>query len=282
LKSVIITGSSTGIGYATCEIFIKKGFLVFGSVRNKRDSDRLKNSFGTKFIPLIFDITNQKEVFKSKDIIESEMKGMTISALVNNAGIAVTGPISYINPEKIRKQFEVNILGVVNSTQAFLPFLGTDKSNKGKSGKIINISSVAGKIASPFAGPYCMSKFALEALSDSLRQELLIHNIDVIVVGPGPTQSHIWGKEENFELSEYADTEYKDSILQLKKIMNQISERAYPAKKVAELIYKITVKRKPKTRYTITPNKILNWYLPLLIPKRILDRITSYILKIKS
>src|SRR6202044_825313 len=170
MQSVVITGASTGIGFAAAKLLLARGFRVFGSVRKQADGDRLKNEFGANFIPLVFDVTDEAAVFAAAREVRSALNGETLAGLVNNAGIAVAGPLLEISADQFRRQMEVNVIGPVIATQAFGPLLGSDPSLKGRKGRIVMISSVAGKSGNPLASPYAASKHAIEGLSESLRR----------------------------------------------------------------------------------------------------------------
>jgi short-subunit dehydrogenase len=172
---------------------------------------------------------------------------------------------------------EINLFGQVMVTQAFIPLLGADKSLQGKPGKIINISSVAGKNAYPFMCAYSISKHAMEAFSEGLRRELMIFGIDVIIVGPGAIKTDIWTKARNEPVPpELENSIYQQSALEFKKYMlDQAEKHSLPAEDVAKLLLDILQKRHPKTRYAPVPNKFLNWSLPGLMPKRLIDKLIA-------
>ena len=193
-QSVVITGVSSGIGLAAAKSLLKAGFRVFGSVRKDADARRLAAELSPDFFPLIFDVTDEKAVKTAAARVRSALNGETLCGLVNNAGIAVAGPLAYLPIDEFRKQLDVNLTGVVIAIQAFAPLLGVDKALKGKPGRIINISSASGRKASPFLAPYAASKFGLEGMSEALRQEMMVFGIDVIVVAPGMVATSIWDK----------------------------------------------------------------------------------------
>src|ERR1700686_3275899 len=184
MKSIVVTGSSTGIGWGIAKVLIGKGFRVFGSVRKAADGERLSREFGPNFMPLIFDVTDVAAVAEAADQVAAALGGETLFGLVNNAGIAVAGPLLYLKLDEFRQQIEINLTGQLIVTQAFAPLLGADRSRKGEAGRIVMISSVGGKNANPFLGPYNASKFGLEGMAEALRRELMIFGIDVIVVAP--------------------------------------------------------------------------------------------------
>lgn len=189
MKSVVITGVSTGIGRATATVLAGQGFHIFGSVRKAQDAQPLQVALGERFTPLLFDVTDEAAVYAAAKTVREKLGGQTLAGLVNNAGIAVGGPLTHLPIADYRKQIEVNLVGPMIVTQAFLPLLGTDKALQGVRGRIVNLTSVGGKIAAPFVGPYSASKFGLEGLSESLRRELMFYGIDVIMVAPRSRQS---------------------------------------------------------------------------------------------
>src|SRR6478735_12174906 len=197
MKSVVVTGASTGIGHATAKLLLDKGFRVFGSVRKQADADRLKGEFGANFTPLLFDVTDEAAVLAAARQVREALAGDTLAGLVNNAGIAVAGPVLELSVDDFRRQMDINVIGPVIATQAFGPLLGADPSLKGPKGRIVMISSVAGKNGNPLLAPYCTSKHAIEGLSEGLRRELML--FDVIIVAPGAVKTPIWSKAEQID-----------------------------------------------------------------------------------
>jgi len=161
MKSIVVTGVSTGIGWSITKVLIEAGFRVFGSVRKVQDAERLRKEFGEAFVPLIFDITDEAGVQSAAEQVRKQLNGEMLFGLVNNAGIAVPAPLMHQPTEDFRHQIEVNLIGALIVTKAFLPLLGSDRSLRGTPGRIINISSTAGKNANPFVGAYATSKHAL-------------------------------------------------------------------------------------------------------------------------
>lgn len=194
MRSVVITGTSTGIGWGTAKVLIGNGFRVFGSVRKVTDAERLAAEFGPNFVPLVFDVTDEAAVKAAADQVRAALAGEKLFGLVNNAGVAVAGPLLELPIKEFRRQIEINLIGVVITTQAFAPLLGVDRKLTGSSGRIVNIGSVGGRNAVPFLSPYNASKFAMEGLSESLRRELLPFGVDVIVIGPGAVATPIWAR----------------------------------------------------------------------------------------
>lgn len=277
MHSVVITGVSTGIGYAATKLFINNGIRVFGSVRKEGDAKRLQNDFGSLYVPLLFDVTEEDKIKQAAQSVHQQLDGHTLWGLINNAGIVVSGAMMNIPIADLRKQLEVNLIGQLMVTQHFIPLLGADKALQGEPGKIINISSVAGKNTYPFMCPYSISKHALEAFSEGLRRELMLFGIDVIIVGPGAIKTDIWDKAKNNMLTpELNNSIYQQSATTFKNFMLERAEReALPAEDVAELLLTILKSKHPKVRYAPVPNKFINWTLPRLLPKRWVDKIIA-------
>jgi short-subunit dehydrogenase len=266
LKSVVITGVSTGIGYDLTREFISHGYKVFGSVRNRKDADRLKNEFGGLYFPLILDVTNLNAILEAAELIKRELNHHTLTGLINNAGIAVSGPIMHIPLEELINQFDINVFAVINITRAFVPLL------KGENpGKIINISSVSGKNVFPFLGAYAASKHALEAVSDAFRRELAIYGIKTVIIEPGSTQSAIWDKVP--DLSKYENTDFFEAIGRVLKNIEKSLGQIMPVEKISKVVYKAFMKKNPKARYVIVHNKLTYWWLPRLLPEKVLDKL---------
>jgi NAD(P)-dependent dehydrogenase (short-subunit alcohol dehydrogenase family) len=194
MRSVVITGASTGIGWATAKLLIDRGFRVFGSVRQQADADRLRSEFGANFTPLLFDVTDEAAVLSAAREVRAALGGETLAGLVNNAGIAVPGPLLELPIEQFRRQMDINVIGPILAVQAFGPLLGSDPELKGPKGRIVMVSSVAGKSGNPLSSAYAASKHAVEGLSESLRRELMLFGIDVIIIAPGAVKTPIWGK----------------------------------------------------------------------------------------
>jgi short-subunit dehydrogenase len=272
MKAVVITGVSTGIGQATAKILANTGYHVFGSVRKKEDAENLQDQLHNNFTPLIFDVTNETAVKAGAEIVKNSLGGNDqLVALINNAGISSGGPILHLDLESIRNVLEVNVIGVISATKAFATLLGAYKGAK-TAGKIINLSSVSGKIALPFMGPYAASKFALEGISDSLRRELLLYGIDVVLVEPGPIKTPIWDKAPEPQNSPFRGTDYEPALREFYVKFVKKGQDGMPVEAVGQLIKTIIEKKKVKTRYIITKNKISNYYIPAILPERIVDK----------
>jgi NAD(P)-dependent dehydrogenase (short-subunit alcohol dehydrogenase family) len=274
MKSIVITGVSTGIGFGAAKEFTTHGYQVFGSVRNETDAARLKVALGDNFVPLVFDITDSKAVQSAANRVDKIIGDRGLSGLINNAGIATSGPLMHQPLEEIRLQFEVNVVGQIGVTQAFLPLLGASKDRHyEKPGRIINISSVSGKIATPFIGAYVGSKHAIEGISHSLRRELQLYGIDVIIIAPGAVSTAIWDKKSAQDISEYLTTDYAESATTFQKYFVEHGKQGYPPEVFGKFIRKVFETPKPKTKYAIAPNFLLDWIIPTALPNRWLDKI---------
>jgi NAD(P)-dependent dehydrogenase (short-subunit alcohol dehydrogenase family) len=273
MKSIVITGVSSGIGLGTAKVLLSKGFHVFGSVRQQADAERIKTQLASdRFTPLIFDVLNESEVRQASEKVCDRLNGRTLFGLVNNAGIAVTGPLMHLSVEEYRHQIEVNLIAPLIVTQAFLPLLGGDRALLGQPGRIVNISSASGQIAGPFFGAYHASKFGLEGFSESLRRELMLYGIDVIVVAPGAVATPIWDKAEAIDLSVYGDTEYANSLKKYLTYMLRQGRKGFLPEYIGTVIWKALTHPKPKARYAVVPKPFVDWWMLRLLPKRVVDR----------
>jgi len=274
MRFVVITGASTGIGWATANLLLDRGFRVFGSVRKKADADRLSSEFGANFSPLLFDVTDEAAVLAAAREVRAALNGETLFGLVNNAGIAVAGPVLELAADEFRRQMDVNVIGPIIATQAFGPLLGSDPSLKGPKGRIVMISSVAGKNGNPLTAAYAASKHAIEGLSESLRREMMLFGIDVIIIAPGPVKTPIWGKAEEVDISVYKNSPFFPALERVRKFMLHLGEIGLPAEKIAERIADALTSASPKVRYQITPDP-LRRLMTAVLPKRTVDKIIA-------
>ena len=275
MKSIVITGTSTGIGYACSKHFIEKGYKVFGSVRNNNDAERISNELGNNFIPLIFDVTDETAVKESVKVVENHIGDQKLSGLINNAGLGVMGTIQSLTAEQFKYQFDVNVLGVFHCCQAYLDLLGADKNRKGDPGKIINISSISGEIGMPFMSAYNMSKFGLEGFSEGIRRELLMYGIDVVVIAPGPIKTPIWKKiNQKDEFKRYDNSDFRESLARAMKMTDKMEQVGFEPIVIAERALSVIKNKKNNTRYRIDPTRMQNILLQLF-PKRIADRMIA-------
>jgi NAD(P)-dependent dehydrogenase (short-subunit alcohol dehydrogenase family) len=275
MKSVVITGASTGIGWASAKLLLDKGFRVFGSVRNQADADRLKGEFGTNFTPLIFDVTDEPAVLAAAREVRAALNGEKLAGLVNNAGISVAGPALSLSIDDFRRQMDVNVIGPIIATQAFGPLLGADPSLNGAPGRIVMISSVAGRNGNPFTSAYCASKHAVEGFSESLRREMMLFGIDVIIIAPGPVKTPIWSKgQQAVDISRYRNSPYRPAVQKAAAFIRELESSGLPPEQIAALVFDALTLRNPKVRYHIAPDAMRH-LLAAVLPKRVMDRIIA-------
>jgi NAD(P)-dependent dehydrogenase (short-subunit alcohol dehydrogenase family) len=279
MKSVVVTGVSTGIGWGCVKVLIASGFRVFGSVRKPADADRLTNEFGANFTPLMFDVTDAAAVAAGAKQAEAALGGETLFGLVNNAGIAVPGPLLYLKIEDFERQIAVNLTGPLIVTQAFAPLLGMNRSRGQEPGRIVMISSAGGKNGPPFLGSYSASKFGLEGMSESLRRELMMFGIDVIIVAPGAVATPIWDRANAVD-AQFADTPYAPALEKMKRFMASTGRKGLPPEKLGEAVKRALTVPKPRTRYSLGPNPIQD-LIANALPKRTLDTMIARRLGLK-
>ena len=271
MKSVVVTGVSTGIGWGVTKVLIAQGFRVFGSVRKKADADRLGQEFGDRFVPLLFDVTDEKAVQAASVQVSDALAGETLAGLVNNAGVSVAGPLLNLPIADVRHQIEVNLTGVIITTQAFAPLLYEGAQRKGSPGRIINISSIGGKNGVPFLAPYNATKFAIEGLSEALRRELLVVGVDVIIVAPGAVATEIWGKAPAEDVERYKDTPFYPALQKVHAYMTGQGAKGLKPELLGQAVLNALTTARPKVRYTIAPDP-LQTFMMANLPRRMVDR----------
>jgi NAD(P)-dependent dehydrogenase (short-subunit alcohol dehydrogenase family) len=281
MKSVVVTGASTGIGWGCAKVLIGSGFRVFGGLRKQGDADRLSREFGASFTPLIFDVTDAAAAAAGARRVEAALEGETLFGLVNNAGIAVPGPLLELKIDDFKRQIDVNLTGQLIVTQAFAPLLGVDRSRKGAPGRIVMISSTGGKVAFPFMGAYAASKFALEGMSESLRRELMVVGVDVIIVAPGSVATPIWEKAQALDATAFDSTPYAPALARLKRYAAETARKGLPPERVGEAVKIALTAAKPKTRYMVATDPFSIMMMATL-PKRMVDNMIASRLGLKS
>jgi NAD(P)-dependent dehydrogenase (short-subunit alcohol dehydrogenase family) len=274
LRSVVITGTSTGIGWSAAKILLDRGFRVFGSVRKADDAARLQGELGANFVPLIFDVTDEAAVLAAAAKVRSQLEGARLAGLVNNAGIAVAGPSLEVPLDDYRRQMEINVIGPISVTRAFAPLLGTDEALSGAAGRIVMISSVSGVNGSPFVGPYSASKHALEGFAESLRRELIMFGIDVIVIGPAAVKTPIWAKAQEMDVAPFAASPYFPALQTMRAMMAELGNSGLPVERIGALVHEALTTPRPKVRYAIS-NEPLQLFMMRILPKRLIDRVVA-------
>jgi NAD(P)-dependent dehydrogenase (short-subunit alcohol dehydrogenase family) len=258
--AVVVTGASSGIGWATALVLAHEGWLVFAGVRREDHGEALLAAAaalgaGVLLQPIRLDVTNEASIAAATAEIAAELeeRGERLVGLVNNAGIAVAGPTEEIPLTRLRTVLEVNVVGAVATTQALLPLLRAGR------GRIVNISSVSGRVASPFLGPYAASKFALEALSDALRVELAPWGLKVVLVEPGPVATPIWGKGEAMadeDREGISDSSpYAPYLGRVRMAFREGARRGIPPEVVAGVIVRALSVPRPRARYLVGSNR---------------------------
>ena len=246
---VVITGTSTGIGAASALLLAEKGFRVFAGVRNNADGDALVARSSGELTPVRIEITDEASISGAVETVEGAVGKRGLFGLVNNAGIVKPGPLEFQPIADFRRQLEVNLIGQVAITQAFLPLI-----RRGK-GRIVNVGSIGGHLVLPLHGAYSASKFGMEAVSDAFRLELRQWRIPVSHIDPGATETAIFGKtlaaidEIERTLREEGHTEYERQITGIRRLVEQTAADAAPVDDLATTVAKALTAKKPKSRY---------------------------------
>lgn len=253
-NSVVITGASTGIGRGCALRMDALGWRVFAGVRKEVDATSLRAEASERLTPLFLDVSDSKSILEARELVTQALGTEGLTGLVNNAAVPYGGPIEHLDIQEIRRTFDVNFFGLIEVTQAFIPLL------RRAQGRIVNMSSISGWIASPFLSPYSTSKFALEALSDALRVELHPWNIHVAVIEPGAIDTPIWAKGGEIirRLIEHSPSEmmelYSSAIEGMKR---RLVPHGIPPESVIRAVAQALTSKRPKTRYAVGPDAML-------------------------
>ena len=247
-RATLVTGASTGIGEAIARHLSSLGFLVFAGVRKDEDAERMR---GHGLTPVMFDVTDEGSIASAREEVERALATDGLDGLVNNAGVAVTGPLEFLPIDELRRQLEINVVGQVAVTQAFMPLLRKAK------GRIVNISSIGGRVALPLLGPYAASKFALEGISDSLRRELRPFGMHVAVVEPGGIKTPIWEKGGAAadalveRMPPEAEELYGELVKAVRAEADKLGRDGLPPQAVADVVEHALTSDRPRTRYLV-------------------------------
>lgn len=277
--AVVITGASTGIGRATARYLAARGVRVFAGVRRPQDAEALRGEGGGGVTPVQLDVTDRQSIARAARDVEEALDGEGLLGLVNNAGIGIGAPLEFIDLDELRRQLEVNVIGPVAVTQAFLSQVRTRR------GRIVNVGSIGGRIAQPIMGPYNASKYALEALSDSLRMELGAWGIHVSLVEPGAIATAIWEKTDAYAeqmipaLGARAGELYGDAIGAVLDTARMLSKRAIAPEAVSRAIFHALTARRPRTRYLVGADARAEALLARFLPDRARDAVLMRIMK---
>lgn len=269
--AVVITGASTGIGRATALHLDKLGFRVFAGVRRAADGESLRGEASERLTPVLIDVTDGASIDAALKEVTAALSGGGLAGLVNNAGIVMSGPVEYTSMDDWRRQFEVNFFGFLAVTQAFLPLVRKAR------GRIVNISSIGGRVASPYVGPYAASKHALEATSDALRRELRGEGVQVSVIEPGAVATPIWEKgdaaaaERLSSYPEEAHRVYGKGMQKVREAAEKLAGSAIPPERVAEAVGHALTAARPRTRYLVGTEAKVQRALSVVLSDRLFD-----------
>lgn len=277
-RSVLITGASTGIGEDLARDLASRGWRVFAGVRRPADGERLVAA-DARITAVTVDVTDATSIAACRAAVAAQLGDTPLDALVNNAGIAVGGPLEFLPIDDLRRQFEVNVFGLVAVTQAMLPLL-----RRGP-GRIVNIGSIGGRVTTPMVGPYCASKFAVEAISDALRMELAAWGLSVVLIEPGVVVTPIWDKgasdmaSVSSRLPPEALTLYHGFLRGMARLLAGAPRRGVPVAAVSRVVAKALSVRQPRHRYVIGRDAMLRLVAQTLLPRRWMDAATLRFLR---
>lgn len=265
MKHIVVTGVSSGVGLETSRDLVGRGYHVFGSVRAAADGERLRDELGSRFTPLVFDVTDARAVAEAAVQVRAAVGDANLCALVNNAGMNAVGPLMHMPIADVRRMFEVNVFGLLSVTQAFLPLLGARSGAPRPRGRIVNLSSLSGGVTFACLGAYSASKHAVESLTDALRRELVLYDIEVVAIEPPSVRTPIFDKVAAID-PRYADTDYAPALAAMRKVMERERKHAIPPSVVVGAIRR-AIEERPRARYPLT--KL--WHLRTLLSMRGLD-----------
>ncbi len=274
-RSVVITGASTGIGEACALRLDKQGWRVFAGVRKEEDGERLKQQASDRLQPVIIDVTDEASIASAAATVRDVVGEGGLAGLVNNAGIGVAGPLEFLTSEDLRRQLEVNVIGQIAVTREFLPLI-----RKGN-GRIVNMGSIGGRMATPFLGPYNASKFAMEALTDSLRQELRPWGIRVAIVEPGSIATPIWEKSQAMadeleqNLPEEAMALYGEAFTAMRETARKFEQAGIPPDEVAKVVEHALTSSRPKPRYVVGRDAQIQRVIAKVVPDSVRDALVA-------
>ena len=280
-RYVLVTGASTGIGYDIARLLSARGWRVFAGVRREADGSGVQALAPALIVPVQLDVTDARSIAAARDFIEASVGQTGLDGLVNNAGIVVAGPVETVPLDDWRRQFETNVFGVIGITQAFLPLLRRCR------GRVVMIGSISGRISYPLLGPYAASKYALEAVADALRLELIPDGIPVTLIEPGPIKTPIWEKSRaaSQRPAHGSAPDLAARYAPLREKMRAATQRSAAAglepAVVSAVVERALTARRPRIRQVIGRNARLGLLLKHL-PDRWSDRLIAASLGIKA
>lgn len=272
---ILVTGTSTGIGLACVLHLVAKGHHVLSGVRSDADAERVKalcsqTQGSGKISTIQLDVTSESDLLNLRAYLQNSKD--PLQGLISNAGIVAAGPLEFVDMDKVRAQFEVNVFGLLRVVQVCVPFLRKSK------GRIVNISSISGITVTPILSPYCASKHCVEVFSDALRMELSEWGIHVSIIQPGSIATPIWEKslnkssEELNGMPQEASTYYGKIMRRFEEFALKISENSSSPDLVVKVIEQALFSIKPKTRYLVG-HGARSAYLRRFLPDRLKDRL---------
>lgn len=268
-RAVVVTGASSGIGRATALLLDARGWTVFAGVRGSAHAQSLAAAASARLVPLLLDVTKEHDIAAAAETVRD--RGIPLAGLVNNAGMVAAAPLEGVPIDELRRQFEVNVVGQVAVTQAMLPMLRAAR------GRVVNVTSVGGLVAGPMLGPYHASKFAFEAITDTLRNELAPWGIEVIAIEPGAIATPIWttsaAAADRMNLPAEVTERYRGPIAVARASAANASKNGLPPERVAEVIERALTARRPRTRYPVGTDAKLVKGLLAGLPDRLRDRV---------
>jgi NAD(P)-dependent dehydrogenase (short-subunit alcohol dehydrogenase family) len=274
-RTVLISGASTGIGRASAIRLANAGWDVVAGVRKEADGESVRAESPERITPVILDVTDADTIASTAEAVRTAVGERGLAGLVNNAGVTVQGPLEFLPIEDLRRQLEVNVTGQIAVTQAMLPEI------RKATGRIVNMGSVGGRVAHPFIGPYHASKFAIEALTDSLRKELRPWGIQVVVVEPGSMATEIWEKgagaanDQLEKLLPRGRELYGQMLEKVRQVAVKTGERGGSPDKVAKVVENALTTNRPRPRYLVGPDAIAQVALNALLPARAFDAVEA-------
>lgn len=287
-RHILITGTSTGIGRACAIGLARQGFSVWAGVRTASDAASIEEAgmnCAVPIRPLHLDVTDVSSIRAAEQEIRSCVRDLGLFGVINNAGICVVGPVEFVSLEDWRRQFDVNLFGVISVTQTMLPLLRLHNAGRESCGsRVVNMCSITGEVSTPLFGPYSASKFALRALSDSLRLELQSQGIHVCLVVPGTIQSEIWRKEkecvEAIAANSPARKVYGALIDNVAGYVFGCAQKALPAERVSAVVQRCFSVARPKIQYRVGWEAEFGSRARKLIPDRLFDYLLGWTMKV--
>jgi NAD(P)-dependent dehydrogenase (short-subunit alcohol dehydrogenase family) len=272
---VVVTGASSGIGRACVLDLDWRGFRVFAGVRKEEDAEALRRDASARLMPVMIDVTDPAAIAALRETVDRELGAEPLRGLVNNAGVGTGGPLEALDVDELRTTLEINTVAPVAIAQQLIPRLRESR------GRVINITSIGGRIAQPFLGPYSASKFALEALTDTMRRELLPWGIHVAAIEPGNVKTRIWEKGgQSVDAAREAMTDeqrrlYGANLDRMERLIGFADRNGTKPEKVARVVAHALTSERPRARYLVGADARVQLAIDRLLPTRVVDRLMA-------